>query len=99
MRYLKSIQNKPETAPSGFYQGIVAAWNSKAPYPEVVLLLDILKAKSIDSPEVYQSLLALLEDDLMVSRAVYWFLVDKPLTPEQQLKLKMFEQNHAEALN
>ena len=67
-------------------------------YMEVDLLLKLLAKDGIQDEKTTQSLLPLLESDILIARRVYWYLHDLDMPYPIKNKLKEFEKKNREYL-
>lgn len=96
---LKSMNLLPFDLPDGVVADVCRSVAARSEYQELDMLLAWLTKKNEATASERQVLFPLLNhQNLIVSRRVYWFLIDLPLSRDEQAQIDQYFREHGDVL-
>ncbi len=88
---LEFLAKSPLIPPRGFYDSLATLLPDLESYYEVHLMLTLQQEHNSNSRHLIQNTTALLaSENFLIARRAYWFLSEKPLSPQQSAAVEAF---------
>ena len=95
---LKSLQNSHYSADKFYLDDISNDLKLLNSFQEVSAFLELMQNKNPNSKIVVDCLIPLLNEDFLIARRVYYFLINQQLTSKEKLQIDAFHTKHKNQL-